>query len=96
MTDEASVEQRPDDEVDHHFGIGVGGDLPPGDATTDYAQMFNALAGTKFKIVKGYKSTADILRTASVAECVPKALRHVSAPRTVGSGNLSIQSTKRA
>jgi tripartite-type tricarboxylate transporter receptor subunit TctC len=37
------------------------GGSAPGDATTDYAQMFNALAGTKFKIVKGYKSTATIL-----------------------------------
>jgi tripartite-type tricarboxylate transporter receptor subunit TctC len=37
------------------------GGSAPGDATSDYAQMFNALAGTKFKIVKGYKSTAAIL-----------------------------------
>ena len=32
-----------------------------GDSTTDYALMLNSLAGTKFKVVQGYKSTSEIL-----------------------------------
>ena len=32
-----------------------------GSSTVDYVNMFNALAGTKFKLVSGYKSTAEIV-----------------------------------
>lgn len=32
-----------------------------GDSTTDYALMLNSLAGTKFKVVQGYKSTSETL-----------------------------------
>jgi tripartite-type tricarboxylate transporter receptor subunit TctC len=32
-----------------------------GDSTSDYALLFNALAGTKFKVVLGYKSTSETL-----------------------------------
>jgi tripartite-type tricarboxylate transporter receptor subunit TctC len=32
----------------------------PGGSTFDYPTMLNALAGTKFKVVSGYKATADI------------------------------------
>jgi tripartite-type tricarboxylate transporter receptor subunit TctC len=32
-----------------------------GDSTTDYALLFNALAGTKFKVVTGYTSTSETL-----------------------------------
>ena len=32
----------------------------PGGSTYDYPTMLNALAGTKFKIVRGYKATVDI------------------------------------
>jgi tripartite-type tricarboxylate transporter receptor subunit TctC len=32
-----------------------------GSSTVDYVNMFNALAGTKFKLVAGYKSTAEIV-----------------------------------
>lgn len=35
------------------------GGSAPGSSTTDYAQMFNNLAGTRFKIVNGYKSSND-------------------------------------
>jgi tripartite-type tricarboxylate transporter receptor subunit TctC len=35
------------------------GGSAPGSSTTDYAQMFNNLAGTKMKIVNGYKSSND-------------------------------------
>ncbi len=38
----------------------VGGNAP-GSSTTDYAQMFNRLAGTKFKIVNGYKSSSRVV-----------------------------------
>ncbi|MGE0629069.1 MAG: Bug family tripartite tricarboxylate transporter substrate binding protein [Hyphomicrobiaceae bacterium] len=37
------------------------GGSAPGDSTTDYSQMFNSLAGTKFKIVTGYKSSNAIV-----------------------------------
>ncbi len=40
--------------------ISMGGSAP-GDSTTDYALLLNALAGTKFKVVQGYKATSDIL-----------------------------------
>ena len=36
----------------------VGGNAP-GDSTVDYAYMLNALAGAKFKVVNGYRSTAE-------------------------------------
>ena len=32
-----------------------------GSSTVDYVNMFNALAGTKFKLVSGYKSTAEVV-----------------------------------
>ncbi|MFM1814247.1 MAG: hypothetical protein RLZ98_942 [Pseudomonadota bacterium] len=38
----------------------VGGNAP-GSSTTDYAEMFNNLAGTKFKIVNGYKSSSRVV-----------------------------------
>jgi tripartite-type tricarboxylate transporter receptor subunit TctC len=37
------------------------GGISVGSSTTDYANMFNALAGTKFKVVNGYKSSLDIM-----------------------------------
>jgi tripartite-type tricarboxylate transporter receptor subunit TctC len=37
------------------------GGTAAGSSTTDYANMLNALAGTKFKVVNGYKSTLDIM-----------------------------------
>ena len=33
----------------------------PGSSTTDYAEFLNALAGTKFKIVNGYKGSRDTI-----------------------------------
>ncbi len=33
----------------------------PGSSTTDYAEMLNNLAGTKFKIVNGYKSSSRVV-----------------------------------
>jgi tripartite-type tricarboxylate transporter receptor subunit TctC len=38
----------------------MGGNAP-GSATTDYAEMFNHLAGTKFKIVNGYDSSSKVV-----------------------------------
>jgi tripartite-type tricarboxylate transporter receptor subunit TctC len=32
-----------------------------GSSTVDYVNMFNVLAGTKFKLVSGYKSTAEVV-----------------------------------
>jgi tripartite-type tricarboxylate transporter receptor subunit TctC len=37
------------------------GGVAAGSSTTDYGNMFNALAGTKFKVVNGYKSTVEIM-----------------------------------
>jgi hypothetical protein len=37
------------------------GGVSAGSSTVDYVNMFNALAGTKFKLVSGYKSTAEIV-----------------------------------
>jgi tripartite-type tricarboxylate transporter receptor subunit TctC len=35
--------------------------VAPGSSTVDYVNMFNALADTKFKLVSGYKSTAEVV-----------------------------------
>lgn len=40
--------------------VSMGGNAPS-TSTTDYAQMLNNLAGAKFNIVNGYKSTSNIL-----------------------------------
>jgi tripartite-type tricarboxylate transporter receptor subunit TctC len=37
------------------------GGVAAGSSTVDYVHMFNALADTKFKLVSGYKSTAEIV-----------------------------------
>lgn len=37
------------------------GGSSPGSSTTDYAQILNSLAGTRFKIVNGYKSSVDTM-----------------------------------
>ncbi len=37
------------------------GGSAPGDSTTDYTLMLNALAGAKFKSIQGYKSTSETL-----------------------------------
>lgn len=37
------------------------GATAPGSSTTDYAWFMNALAGTKFEVVAGYKGPADVL-----------------------------------
>ena len=39
-----------------------------GSSTTDYAQMLNALAGAKFKIINGYKSSLDTVLAAERGE----------------------------
>ena len=42
------------------YAASMGGNAP-GSATTDYALMFNNLAGTKFKVVNGYKSSSRVI-----------------------------------
>lgn len=40
--------------------VAIIGASSPGGSTFDYPTMLNALAGTRFKVVSGYKATADI------------------------------------
>lgn len=40
--------------------VAIMGASSPGGSTFDYPTMLNALTGTKFKVVSGYKATADI------------------------------------
>ena len=45
---------------DAKFEVAIMGASAGGGSTHDYPAMLNALAGTKFKIVSGYKATVDI------------------------------------